>query len=141
MGWIWPTVATIISLLALVVSYFSFNKSTDNQNRLIEIEERREKDRKKALLVPRLMSQENKLYIDNITNNIAKNVKVFVDGHFILEHPGVLKSETYKPVVGAHSSIFYYMPIYGGCKAIWEVQITWINNNGEPGENASIVQI
>ena len=140
----WQALVEIITIIvsgaALLISYLSLRRSSKNQQKLIEIENEREKDRKKAQLKPELVKEyQDKLCIENISDNKAINVEIFINGRPITEHPDIKPGQELITVLGAKSSCYYLMAA-AKHKNSWNVRITWTNDSGEEDDYETIIQ-
>jgi len=139
-------IAVVIAALALYNSWRTGKQSNDIQRRLVQIEQTRDHDRAiqslKAALRPKLHSTQNinrrskdyQLVIENSGQGTARNVKAFLDGKPLLEHPALPGGMQEVSLIGSGSGISYPLFIaMGGPRPPFEFMVTWDDDSGEPG--------
>ena len=141
-------VATLLSICAIVVSGIAFRKSHKTQNRLVKIEEARERDRlkqqKKADLVAQIVSEVEsqqarrtiKKYMLRIENKglaEARDVKVVLDDKPVLEHPAVVGNQQEGTQIGPQSCFDYLLGYSMNTPKPACAVITWSDDSGEHG--------
>ena len=139
-------VALVVSILSLIVSAIARWKSIQaqrvanaNQQRLVELEEQREKERKlralQALLRPELRVNEKgsyRLYLVNDGESEARHVRVNLDGLPMREHCAAVQSSDVPTNVGPNSEISCLLAPAGRCVPPFEIEIKWDDDSG-PG--------
>ncbi|NIA15989.1 MAG: hypothetical protein GWP08_18145 [Nitrospiraceae bacterium] len=138
-------------------------QATEAQNRIVEIEEAREKDRslakKKALLVASLIREQtgqvrrhsaprtrDLLRIENRGDGSAHNIVVIVDNKPVLKHPAIghtsvrhVNPEEITKIGPQPSQFQYLLALSRECVPPFDVRITWDDDSGEPGEYETVV--
>lgn len=134
----WASISSlIVSLFALWVSYKANLKANANQQRLVEIEEQREKDRQiqklSAQLCPELRKNGNnyRLVIVNHGNAEARNIKVTMDGKPLSEHKAAVSNDLLPDMVGANSEISCLLALAMGCTPPFDVDVAWNDDSGD----------
>lgn len=130
----------IVSLVSLVVAIFAFRKSVQAsdeansfQQRLVEIEEHREKDRLSANLRAELRKTERsyRLYLINDGAVEATNVSVKMDGDQLKDHPAGSASKDLGSVIGPSSEISCMLMVHRGCMPPFDIELTWNDDSGQ----------
>ena len=148
-SWAWlqqnaiAVIAAIVSALAALASIRAARKSIAAQNRMLQIEEARERDRvlqfKKANLIASLIREPGSrtirdlLRIENTGDAEARDLNVILDGHPVLEHPAMPRGQDEVRQVGPRSHFQYLIAVSFQTKAPSDVRITWSDDSGEPG--------
>lgn len=139
-------ISAIITLASVVVAIWLgvknhrlARKNTDLQKRLVELEEERELDRKKAASKAQLRAtlenygQHNyRLVIENIGNCEARNIVLQMDGKLFADHPAAMENEGPIRSIGPHTRVTKLLAITMGCAPPFELDITWEDDSGEP---------
>jgi hypothetical protein len=135
------TAIALISLLVSVgVAIWVHQREHALGKRMLALEEARERDRLraqgKAVLTARLEEhgQGHRLVIENIGAAEASNVNAKLDGKPIMEHEAMPRGEKEKRLIGSHSQVNYIMAISRGCVPPFELELTWEDASGEPGQ-------
>ena len=137
-------VAILISAVSLLFSFFAFRRSSGAQReanaaqqRIVEIEERREHDRlaeaKCAELRPELRASGGnsyRLYIANAGVVEAKNVRVIMDGQPLAEHPAAARNDAMPTFVGPQSEIGCLLRLHTQCQPPFEMEVIWDDDSG-----------
>lgn len=132
--------AFVVSLAAIVFSFIAWLKSRQIEKKQLEIEEAREKDRlaekQKANLTAQIMRDERGRLILRIENKglgEARDIRVWLDGKQISDHPVFVKGQKEIFVVGPQSYFQYLIAITSSCPCPSGIAITWADDSGEPG--------
>jgi hypothetical protein len=134
----------IISVVAAI--FFGFRgqilvkKNTILQKRLVEIEEARELERKKATsqgqLTARIQNygQYNyRLLIENSGDAAAHDINLIMDGKPFDQHPAAVNGDGEITSIGPHSQATRLLAITMGCAPPFELEISWVDDSGEMG--------
>lgn len=143
-------VASLLSIAAIIVSILAFKKSQKTQNRLVDIEEAREKDRlseKQKAYLTALIAEEklsrsvgSRIYrkyylvVENKGLSEARKIKLLLADKPALEHPAVQKPQKEVEHIGPQSS-FRYEFAQGFMRELpLKAEVTWEDGSGEPGK-------
>lgn len=136
-------VASLLSITAIIVSILAFRKSLKTQNRLVDIEEAREKDRlaekNKANLTAKITKEELRrsstsrihwqyhLVVENKGLSEARDIRIWLDGKQVSDHPAFVKDQEEIFIVGPQSQFKYHIvkPFPSG------IAIAWSDDSGE----------
>jgi hypothetical protein len=132
-----------LSLLAIIVSVLSWVTSWKTQKRLVVIEESRERDRlrqtRKAKIRAELAREQRgdripeRLRIYNDGESEAREVTIKLAGKPIREHRAVIDTRSEISQVGPRSCVQYMLALTHANFPPWGIEITWIDDSGEPG--------
>jgi len=132
--------AIIVSLLALVVSIWAKFSEQKTANRLREIEESRERDRKKAYLwayVEFVHIDPNRkfphLIIENTGNASARNVDLQVNSKTREKWTEIRKLPVDVTVIAPKSFVRYFIKTHQMHMPELNICLTWTDDSGEPG--------
>jgi len=124
--------ALSVSIIALWKSSRAQRKAHAAQQRIVEIEEQREKDRlavvKRAELRAELRKTETyatRLYIVNGGPAEARNVNVVLDGQSLSEHPAGTHGNELGSVIGPESETSCILRTSSLWAPPFQIQITW----------------
>jgi len=150
-------VASLLSVIAIIVSILAFRKSLKTQNRLVDIEEVREKDRlaekNKANLTAKIIKEalprsgsikidtNYYLQIENKGSSEARDVKVVLDGKPLLEHPTILKNIEEITQVGPNTDFRYLLVLSMQGRPPSNIEIEWEDDSGEPGNYSTTLTL
>lgn len=145
-------IASLLSIIAIIVSIFAFRKSHKTHNRLVDIEEAREKDRlvekQKANLIARIDHEpgshgmKDLLVIENTGVGGAKNVEVMLDGTPMFEHPSMcLQKDSKFGEVGPTSAARFLLFTADQLRPPNRITITWEDDSGEPGKYSTTLTL
>ena len=139
-------VAAIISGLAALASIAAARRSVTAQNRLLEIEEQRERDRvseiQRARLVARIVREEPSLgrktknyylEIENLGQSSANSITILLDDGPLFDHPTMLDKTDEVRQVGPQSSFRYILAPSLSTRLPQRVTIAWGDDSGEQG--------
>ena len=145
-NWV-AVVAAVISGLAALASIAAARRSIAAQNRLLEIEERRERDRvsaaQKARLIARIVREESLsgrkvrnyyLEIENLGASAANNIDIPLDDGPVLDHPTMPRRTDEIRHVGPESSFRYTLAPTLETRPPAKIAIAWDDDSGEPGQ-------
>lgn len=121
----------LVAIIALVVSIVANKKTNAARQRLVEIEEQREKVRQKQMLSAQLHAElrktgSSRLAIINKGYAEARNLRVTVDGRLLLKQ--------LPDVVGANSEVSCPWGIYFGCSPHVKIELKWDDDSGNDRE-------
>lgn len=147
----------IVSIIAVIISGIAVYISWRTQNRLVDIEDAREKDRlaekQKANLTAIIKMEELRrsgtsriirkcyLVVENKGLNEARNIKIVLDDTPLMEHPGILNTQSEIKQVGPESSFRYELAVTGGSNVPSRAEITWEDDSGEPGKYSTTLTL
>ena len=145
----------IVSIIAVIISGIAVYISWRTQNRLVDIEEVREKDRlaekKKANLTVRISRElltrgtrsttQHFLYIENSGNSEARDIKVNLDGKPLLEHPTILQNTEEITQVGPNSNFRYSLVLSMRGRPPSSIEISWEDDSGELGKYSTTLTL
>lgn len=139
----------VVSIFALGVSYCTQGKANKLQQRIVEIEEQRDRDMINATQKADLRAEigeiegcSARLFIKNDGASEARNIRVKMDGVPIEEHPAGNKiSDQVGPhaviscdlIIGDTSISFIRMPTSVRKHPPFTIEITWEDNSGQNG--------
>lgn len=150
-------IAAVISAIAIGVSIWTHNRNHKLQNRIVALEEAREKDRlaekNKANLIAEITKEELRrsgtsriyrkcyLQIENKGLSEARNIDLVLDNKSVMEHPGILKTQSEVKQVGSESSFRYELSVTGGQNIPSRVEITWEDDSDELGKYSTTLTL
>ena len=127
-----------VAVVALVKSSRAQHKASAAQQRIVEIAEQRERDRRsqafQAILHPELRSTAKhtyRLYLVNHGAAEARNIRIEMDGRPLLEHPAAVSNDPMPDFVGPHSEISCLLGLHMGCSPPFRIGITWADDSGQ----------
>lgn len=130
----------VVAIIALIVSVLSNRKANATQERLVEIEEQREKDRQAQRLSAQLRAELRKkgnsyrLVIINQGDAEARNVRVMMDGKPLSEHNVAVSNDRLPDVVGANAEVSCLLAITQGNAPPFDIEIKWDDDSGNDKE-------
>jgi hypothetical protein len=147
----------IVSIVAVIISGIAVYISWRTQKRLVDIEDARELDRlaekKKAYLTAKFTKEESSrsrtsriyrkcyLEVENKGLSEARNIKLVLDNKPVMEHSGILQTQSEVKQVGSESGFRYELAVTGGPKVPSKVEISWEDDSGEPGEYSTMLTL
>ncbi len=115
-------------------------KNTDLQKRLLEIEETRENDRKRATSKAQLRAvieehgnHNYRLVIENTGDSEARNITLKMDGKPINEHPSSLVGDHDISQIGSHSRATRLLGLTLTCSPPFDFEASWEDESREVG--------
>jgi len=127
----------VVSGIALVKSARAQRQANQTQERLVEIEERREQDRqaqaRQAILRPKLRGTErggHRLYLVNSGRCEARNIRVEMDDTPFAEHPAAAQNDPMPSLVGPGGEISALLCLTLDCAPPFKIRITWDDDFG-----------
>lgn len=137
-------VQALLAVAALVVSIYAIRKSHRTERRMLEIEEAREKDRlqqaNRAFVKAYVeKGQRTFLVLENSGESEAREIELKLDGQPVLQHPVVIKSQPEHRQLSPKSSVKYIVEPIWGNSINCEIEINWMDNTGEKGNNNNTV--
>ena len=139
----------IISSLSLVVAAIALIISWRTQKRQINIEEAREKDRlaekNKANLTAKIIKERLPrsgsikidtnyyLQIENRGLSEARDIRIWLDGEQVSDHPAFVEGQKEIFVVGPQSHFQYHLAITSSRPRPSGIAIAWSDDSGEVG--------
>ncbi len=142
-------IAAVISAIAIGVSVWTHNRNHKLQIRIVALEEAREKDRlaekQKANLTAKITKEELRrsstsrihwqyhLVVENKGLSEARDIRIWLDGKQVSDHPAFVKGQEEIFIVGPQSQFRYHIvaPFPSG------VAIAWADDSGETGSYRS----
>lgn len=145
----------IVSILAVVISGIAVYISRRTQNRLVDIEDAREKDRltekQKANLTARISREpltrgtrsatQYFLYIENSGSSEARDIKINLDGKPLLAHSSILENTEEVTQVGPNSYFRYLLVLSSKGRSPSNIEVTWEDDSGEPGKYSTTLTL
>lgn len=131
--------AFAISSISLLVAIVAMVKSRRTQNRLLEIEEIRERDRQKEMRKANLTAElveENKRILLRISNKgpaDACEIKVRLNNEPLFKSPLLMYGQSECSQLGPSSNFDYILMLIPGTCIQHKVTITWSDDSGKPG--------
>ena len=133
-------IAIVVAGLALLQASQTQRENKRLQERMLWIEEARERDRlieaKTAKLIAKIwrgtiLGEPSRLVIKNGGQSEARDIEIFINGEPIAFYGGV----NYRPmsVVPAEESFSFRVNDTGDLPDHFRVRMTWTDNSGEPG--------
>ncbi len=115
-------------------------KNTDLKKRLLEIEETRENDRKKAITKAQLRARiedrgnhNYRLVVENTGNCEAQNIQLRMDGKPLNEHPAAVSGDSEISHIGPHSFATRLLGLTLKCSPPFDFEVTWEDESGQSG--------
>ena len=142
------TIPIVVSAGALAVAVWTHRRQHRLQERMVALEDAREKDRivamGKALLTAHVVSEviahrrtgsalRHFLRIDNKGPAEARDIKVLLDGKPIMEHPAVVQRQEEVLQIGPKSHFDYLLALSLQANAPRQAEMSWSDDSGEPG--------
>lgn len=129
-----------VAVLSLAAAVYFGVKNIRLQQRLLELEQEREK----AKYVQSLQAQIRaglretgpsswRLVVANTGRGTARNVRARLDGVPLLEHDAIPGGEQEVMTIGPDSEISYCMAITRACRPPFEFDVTWDDDSGQQG--------
>lgn len=141
-------VAVGVAIYFGIKSHRLRKENADLQRRLLDIEETREHERKKAASKGQLQAaivdygQRNyRLVVENTGDCEARNVELKMDGKLFDEHCAAVKGEGKIDYIGPHSHVTRLLGITMGCSPPFEFGISWEDDSREAGHYRTTVTI
>lgn len=129
-----------VAVIALIVGMLANRKANVTQLRLVEIEERREKDRQtqknSAQLCAELRKMEKnyRLVLINQGNAEARNVRVMMDGIPLMKHKATFSNKRLPDMVGAKSEVSCILAISMESAPPFKIEVKWEDDSGNDRE-------
>lgn len=127
----------IVSVVALVLSLRAQREANSAQRRIVEIEERREQEKRQdalqAKLLPELRetaSNSYRLCLTNLGEAEARNVVAKLDGVPITAHHAAVQGDSLPSLVGPGSEVSCLLRISHDCAPPFKVEIEWDDDSG-----------
>ncbi len=134
-------VSAITAILAIPLSLYALcqsRKALKGQQRIVEIEEERERDRriagKQADLRASIVETSKSTYRLRVQNQgaaSARNLRLEMDGTPFAQHEAAFEDHPLPDLVGAHSEIRCLLGLHNGLLPPFEVRITWDDDSDE----------
>lgn len=145
--------AFAVSIVSIGVSIWALVISHRTQRRSLEIEEARETDRlhlqKRARLVAgirkdivsrgRRSGEQHMLLVENTGEAEAREIVLTMDGQSVLEHPAIYRGQNEVRQVGPQSSFRYILSLTTQVRPPFDVEMTWTDDSGMPGQYRTTV--
>jgi len=130
--------ALVVSAIATVTSWKAQRNANAARQRIVEIEEEREKERqlsaKQAWLHPELREIRSGLYRLFLVNSgkaEARNVRVKLDGVDLREHCAAVKGDQMPTEIGPNTEVSCLLGISLGCAPPFKIEILWDDDSGK----------
>lgn len=127
----------IVSIIALIKSLRAQREANGVQRRVVEIEERREQERRLALrqaqLRPELKKTGSGSYRFCLTNHgmaEARNVQVALDGVRLSDHRTAIRGNELPSLVGPGAEVGCILLISMDCTPPFQVDVRWDDDSG-----------
>lgn len=128
----------IVSIIAVIISGIAVYIGWRIQKKQIEIEKARDQERlaekKKANLTAQIMRDERGrlvLRIENKGFGEARDIRAWLDGQPIFDHPSIVKNQKEVFIVGPQSSCQYILGISFQTPRPSGIAIAWADDSGE----------
>ena len=140
-------IAILVSVVALLTNRNTHKRQLRIENRLLDIEEARERARidqtLKAKLVANLFTEPARrgrvrtkgyfLQVKNLGDAVAYDIQVFLDGKPFAEHPVAPANSQEMDQLGPRSHFRYSLAVGYGKTPPFELNITWADDSEERG--------
>jgi hypothetical protein len=127
----------IVSVIALILSLRAQSQANAAQQRIVEIEEQRDKDKRQDALQARLQAVfrdlgdgSERLYLVNHGMAEARNVRVTLDGKPFAKHCAVMGGDSLPSLVGAGGEVSCLLAISMQCAPPFECEVRWDDDSG-----------
>lgn len=142
--------ALLVSIIVVVYSFIQGRKSNQLQERIVNIEEQREKEKKeekikaevKAEVVYRKTAkgkQASKFRVYNQGAGAAQNVKIFIDDKPVKECDFVLADQNEYEIIAAGSEVKIPVATSKDSPSNWKTVIHWDDKTGTDNEFETIL--
>jgi hypothetical protein len=122
----------IVSGVATWIAWKAHRKTISLQQRMLQIEEQRERDRRlmasQAQLHPELRATTHggyRLYIVNSGMAPARNLRVILDNTPLTEHPAAVQNDPMPTLVGPNSEVSCLLALMSGCSPPFDIELQW----------------
>lgn len=134
-------IALLLSGISIVVAIIAFIKSQQMQNKMLEIEKAREKDRQiekqKANITARLQhlqkSGRYELIIENNGVSEARDINVTLNGKLLSDFNDIQPSITNSTTIGPQSNVSYHWKTGHPNIPPFNLEITWSDDSKQTG--------
>lgn len=130
-----------VAVLSLAAAVYFGIKNGRLQQRLVELEQEREKAKYVQSLQAVLRAEfrnarhvSSRLVISNSGKGTARSVKVLLDGVPLLEHDVIPKGVEKVDIIGPESEISYAIAIDRACHPPFALEMTWDDDSGQQGK-------
>jgi hypothetical protein len=127
----------IVSVIALILSLRAQGQANAAQKRIVEIEERRDQERRLDSLQARLQAElrdvgggSERLYLVNHGMAEARNVRVTLDGKSFAKHCAVVGGDSLPSLVGPGAEVSCLLAIHMQCAPPFECEVRWDDDSG-----------
>jgi hypothetical protein len=135
-----------VASASLFVAFLAFRRSSSTQResnaiqqRVLAIEETRERERLDALKRAELRaelrqtaSNSYRLYLVNEGAATARKVSVTLDGQEFSKHAAAVSGDGLGPTIGPMSEVSCILGLCFDCGPPFDIQVTWEDDSGEP---------
>ena len=127
----------VVSGLATWIAWKAHRENVGLQQRMLEIEEQRERDRRlsasQARLYPKLRevsSSSCRLYLVNSGMAAARNVRVMLDDKPLADHPAAVQDDPMPTEVGPNSEVSCLLGCDFKCGPPFQIEVHWEDDSG-----------
>ena len=147
-GWLSVT-ALVISLVSAAVAWSASRKQNDMQQRLLDLESARERDRvaerNSAALRAEFVEHAgggHKLHVTNEGAAAARAINIQIDGAPLEESPRALvRPGEMLRILGPGAEVSYHVPVHHGIIPFFHIELQWIDDSGVPGKWESQLKV
>lgn len=136
-GVITATASLIVAIVAMVKSLHAQREANTAQRRVVEIEERRERERRLDSLQANLHAEfrdlgdgSQRLYLFNRGAAEARDVRVRLNGTLLEEHCAGVRGVSMPSFIGAGAEVSYLLGISHQCAPPFQCEVLWDDDSG-----------